>query len=507
MSNAENTTAPADVIVEMRDICKTYPGVQALKNASLTVRKGEVKALMGENGAGKSTLIKMLTGAETLTSGEICIHGERVPRMTPAISEGLGISCVYQHMMLAEHLSVAENVWLGKFPSCAGFVNKAELVRKTVKVLDDIGYGGVIDPTERVANLTASQQGMVAIVKAICRDAKIVIFDEPTAVLADREAEELFRVINLLREQHLAIIYISHRMEEIFKVCDTVTVLKDGQYAGDAVTKDIDEDGIISMMVGRELSASHYDDTRRIGEELFRAENVTNNRVKDCSLSVKSGEIVGIYGLVGAGRTELSRAIFGSDPVKNGTFTVKGKNARISSPKSAIDLGMSLIPEDRRRQGLALQLSVRHNINLAVYRRNDVLGFIRTSREKETSRKFVESLAIKTPTDDQKVKNLSGGNQQKVVVGKWLASEAEIFIMDEPTNGIDVGAKEEIYALINKLAHQGSAIICVSSYMPEVMDICDRIIVMNSGEIVANVDRADFDEEDLLSLAIKTRED
>jgi len=490
----------------MRDICKSYPGVQALKNARLTVRRGEVKALLGENGAGKSTLIKMLTGAEPLTSGEILIEGEPVHRMSPAISERLGISCVYQNMTLAEHLTVAENVWLGRLPSKLGFVNKGELRRKTERVLADIGYAGVFDPGERVSELTASQRGMVAIVRAICRDARIVIFDEPTAVLADREAEELFRVIHLLKEKRLAVIYISHRMEEIFKVSDTITVLKDGRYVGDAVTAETTEDDLITMMVGRELSSSHYDDSRTIGEEIFRAENITNSRVKNCSLNIRSGEIVGVYGLVGAGRTELARALFGADRIQDGTFAVDGRPAGIRSPKQAIDRGMSLIPEDRRRQGLSLRLSVKHNINLAVYRKNHTLGFIRAQHEQEMSDNFVESLAIKTPSDRQKVENLSGGNQQKVVVGKWLASEARIFLMDEPTNGIDVGAKEEIYALINRLAHQGSGVVCVSSYMPEVMDICDRIIVMNSGEIVADVEREDFDEERLLAAAMKMRE-
>jgi ribose transport system ATP-binding protein len=260
------------------------------------------------------------------------------------------------------------------------------------------------------------------------------------------------------------------------------------------------------MMVGRELSDSNYDHTREQGEILLRAENVTNENVRNCSISVRQGEIVGLYGLVGAGRTEFSRALFGRDRIDSGRISVRGKPTELRSPRQAIDSGLSLIPEDRRRQGLALLLSVKHNLNLPVYRRNSVLGFIRSVAETEICERYIRSLAIKTPTPNQKVKNLSGGNQQKVVVGKWLASDSHVFLMDEPTNGIDVGTKEEIYALINRLAHAGSGIICISSYMPELMDICDRIVVMNSGEIVDSIERGDFNEERLLSLAIKTRD-
>ena len=493
-----------NVMVQMVDICKEYPGVTALDKVSFSVRKGEIRAVIGENGAGKSTLVKILTGAEPPTSGEIFIDGQQVHRMTPAISERLGIACVYQNLYLAEHLTVAENVWMGCFPSRLGFVSRNELVEKTRRVLAEIGYQEAIDPSERVKNLTASQQGMVAIVRAISRDARVVIFDEPTAVLAEREVEELFRVIRLLKQRHLAIIYISHRLEEIFEVCDTVTVLKDGRYAGDAVTARTTEDQLITMMVGRELTGDHYDSTRKIGNELLRAEHVTNARLSDCSITLREGEIVGIYGLVGAGRTEFSRALFGGDPITGGAIAMCGEAVVLKNPRQAIDHGMSLVPEDRRRQGLALQLSVKHNLNLPVYRKHGWMGFIRTSSEREISDTYIRKLSIRTPSPDQKVKNLSGGNQQKVVVGKWLANQSRIFIMDEPTNGIDVGAKEEIYALINQLARSGSGVICVSSYMPELMGICDRIVVMNNGRTVASVGRSAFKEEHLLGLAIKS---
>lgn len=493
-----------EVMVQMVDICKDYPGVRALNKVSFSVKKGEIRALVGENGAGKSTLMKILTGAEAPSSGEIWIEGRKVHHMTPAISDRFGIACVYQNLCLAEHLTVAENVWMGRFPSRFGFVSKRKLIDKTRKVLSEIGYAGAIDPTARVKDLNASQQGMVAIVRAISRDARVVIFDEPTAVLAEREVAELFRVIRLLKEKHLAVIYISHRLEEIFEICDTISVLKDGQYAGDAVTTETHEEKLITMMVGRELSASHYDPTRKIGEELLDAEHISSDVLEDCSMSVREGEIVGIYGLVGAGRTEFSRALFGADPIAQGTIRLRGESVQLKEPRRAIDRGMSLVPEDRRRQGLALLLSVRHNLNLPVYRKNGWMGFVRPSKERETSERFIEKLLIKTPSARQKVKNLSGGNQQKVVLGKWLACESNVFIMDEPTNGIDVGAKQEIYALINQLARDGAGVICISSYMPELMGLCDRIVVMKSGRTIAQVERSAFNEELLLSLAIKS---
>ena len=500
------TPNEADAIVRMTGICKRYPGVQALDNVSLTLRRGEIRALVGENGAGKSTLVRMLTGAEPLTAGSITVDGRPIERMTPALSDRLGIACVYQNMVLAEHLSVAENIWMGLLPSRLGLLRKRELFRRTDAILEEIGYGGLIDPAERVGRLTASQQGMVAIVRAICRDAKIIVFDEPTAVLADHEVEELFKVIRLLRERHLAVIYISHRLEEIFDLCDTVTVLKDGRNAGEAAVAEIGERELIAMMVGRELSESDYDPTRPIGEELLRAEAVSNDWLTDCSIAVREGEIVGIYGLVGAGRTELSRTLFGRDPMRRGSVSLRGQPVRLRNPRQAIAGGVALIPEDRRRQGLALMLSVKHNINLPVYARSARFGFVDTAREREISDRTISGLAIKTPSPNQRVKNLSGGNQQKVVVGKWLASGSSVFLMDEPTNGVDVGTKEEIYALMNRIAHDGAGIICISSYMPELMDICDRIVVMNRGQIVGRVERANFDEEHLLRLAIRTTE-
>ena len=489
--------------VLMKNITKEFPGVKALQDVTFAVQPGEVMALVGENGAGKSTLIKILTGAYSCDSGEIIVHGEQIEKMTPVVSEHLGIAAVYQNLVLANHLTVAENVMMGSMPSKFGFLSRKALTKKTQEILEQIGYADAIDPGAKVGDLSASQQGMVAIVRALSRNAKIIIFDEPTAVLAAREVKELFRVIRWLKEQSISIIYISHRMEEIFELCDSVTVMKDGQYVGKKVVTDTNEDDLISMMVGRGVSQDHFDPSRQIGEEMLRVDEVSNKYVENCSLQVHKGEIVGLYGLVGSGRTELSRALFGADPIESGTVHVKGEQLRDLTPRKAIDHEMGLLPEDRRRQGLAQSLSVKHNINMPIYPRIGKLGFIHVGKEKQNCDHYIQNLEIKTPSPDQIVRNLSGGNQQKVVVGKWLAARSNVFIMDEPTNGIDVGAKEEIYSLINTLSKEGSAILMISSYMTELMGICDRILIMRSGTIVADVPRQDFDEEYILGLAIK----
>ncbi len=489
--------------VLMKNITKGFPGVKALQGVTFAVQPGEVMALVGENGAGKSTLIKVLTGAFSCDSGEIFVHGERIEKMTPVISEHLGIAAVYQNLILANHLTVSENVMMGYMPSKFGLLSKKALTQKTQEILEQIGYTDAIDPGQKVGDLSASQQGMVAIVRALSRNAKIIIFDEPTAVLAAREVQELFRVIRWLKEQNISIIYISHRMEEIFELCDSVTVMKDGQYVGKKSVAETNEDDLISMMVGRGVSQDHFDDSRQIGEELLRVEKVSNKHVSNCSLEVRKGEIVGLYGLVGSGRTELSRALFGADSIESGTVYVKGQQLQNLNPRKAIDHKMGLLPEDRRRQGLAQSLSVKHNINMPIYPRIGNFGFIHTGKEKQNCDHYIQNLEIKTPSPNQIVRNLSGGNQQKVVVGKWLAAQSSVFIMDEPTNGIDVGTKEEIYTLINTLSKAGSAILMISSYMTELMGICDRILIMRNGTIVADVPRQDFDEEYILGLAIK----
>jgi len=406
--------------------------------------------------------------------------------------------------VLAEHLTVAENISLGRMPARLGFVDRRALCERARSVLARIGCGDAIRPGDRVKDLSAPQQGMVAIARALSREARVLLFDEPTAVLAGREVEGLFRIVRGLKEKGLAILYISHRMQEIFELCDTVTVLKDGRIAGEAASAEADADALIALMVGREVSGDHFDGSRGIGGELLRAEGLSNARLRGCSLALRAGEIVGLYGLVGAGRTELSRALFGADAVSAGTVETGGEAAAPARPREAIDRGLSLVPEDRRRHGLALPLSVCHNLNLAVYCRNQTLGLVRAGVEQEVALEFIERLAIRTPSLRQKVKHLSGGNQQKVVLGKWLARGARVFILDEPTNGVDVGAKEEIYRLINGIAREGAAVLFISSYMPELMGVCDRILVMNRGRLVRDVARGAFDERALLGAAIES---
>ncbi|MCD6268173.1 MAG: sugar ABC transporter ATP-binding protein [Thermotogaceae bacterium] len=493
-----------DLAVEMRRITKTFPGVVALDKVDFLLNRGEVKALVGENGAGKSTLIKILTGAYLPDSGEIYVFGQKIHKMTPLLSEKLGISAVYQNLLLANHMTVAENILLGIEPARLGVLSKRTMMKRAREILERIGYADVIDPNQKVGDLSAAQQGMVAIARALSRNAKVMIFDEPTAVLAEKEVKEFFRVIKQLKEEGISLIYISHRLEEIFELCDNVLVLKDGKVVGERKVSETDENELIRMMVGREINKEIYDPSRKIGEELLRVENLRNYKLRGCTFSIKSGEIVGIYGLVGSGRTELARALFGADPVEEGRIYLYGKEVKIKTPRRAIKVGLGLLPEDRRREGLALKLSVKHNINLPIYPKIGKIGFVNLPKEKKNAERFVEVLSIKTPSINQIVANLSGGNQQKVVVAKWLASKSKVFIMDEPTNGIDVGAKQEIYQLMNNLAREGAGVIFISSYMPELIGICDRILVMKDGMIVADVPRDEFSEEKILSLAIKS---
>lgn len=492
-----------DTIVLMKDVNKEFPGVKALQDVNMKVKKGEIKALVGENGAGKSTLIKILTGAYELDRGEIYINGKKIDKMNPSISEHLGITAVYQNLFLADHLSVAENIFLGDLPTKHGYLNRKSLIENTVNVLEQIGYANLINPYEKVGNLSASMQGMIAVARALSRNANIIIFDEPTAVLASHEVEELFRVIKWFKKTGRSVIYISHRLEEIFELADSVLVLKDGETVYEKAISETNIDELISKMVGRKIDSSYYDHSRKLGKELLKVEKLTNDKINNCSFSLRSGEIMGVYGLVGSGRTELSRAIFGADPIVSGNIYIDNQVFQNFNPRSSINLGMSLIPEDRRRDGLLLKLSVKHNINMSIYGKLSKLGFINLQEENNTCKKYIQDLSIKTPSMDQIIKYLSGGNQQKVVVAKWLASKSKIFIMDEPTNGIDVGTKGEIYNLMNELARQGAGIIFISTYMPELMSICNRILIMRKGTIICSLDRKEFNEEKILSLAIK----
>ncbi len=489
--------------LELKKVDKVFPGVHALKEVDLSVKKGEIRGLVGENGAGKSTLIKIISGAHAPTSGKIVIFGKEYDRLTPVISESEGVAVVYQNLNLANKLSVVDNVMLGIEPSRFGFINRREKERITREIFRRLNYE--INIRAKVDNLSAAQQGIVAIARALVRKARIFILDEPTAILTDKEIDTLFSIIHQLKKDGITVIYISHRLNEVFELCDSVTVLRDGEKIGDREISETNEDELISMMVGREVSFANLYRPREIGEKVLEAKSLTNFKLKNVSFSARKGEILGVYGLVGSGRTTLSRVLFGAEKIDDGKIVVHGKEVHFKTPRSAMHEGLALAPEDRRRHGLALKLDVKYNINLPLYRRMSKFGFIDLKREKVEAFDIVKALSIKTPTLSQKVMNLSGGNQQKVVIGKWLAMRSDIFILDEPLNGIDVGVKEDILKLINDLASKGSTIIFISSYIPELLSVCDRIVVMREGEISGIVERKDFTQEKVLSLAVKSR--
>jgi ribose transport system ATP-binding protein len=489
-------------VLEVKDISKEFPGVKALEKISFDLYKGEVHAIVGENGAGKSTLIKILTGAYTPDKGEIIIFGEKHEKLEPILTQRLGVTAVYQEMVLANDLNVADNVFLGIEPSKSGFIKSSEKKAKVIELMKSIGYEE-LDINATVRNLSTAQQGVVAILRALSRNAKIIIFDEPTASLSSREVDVLFKIIETLKKQDVSIIYISHRLEEIFQIADRVTVMKDGKVVDTKNVNSTNIDELIKLMVGRNVNNDFYNSKRKIGEELFRCEHINNYKVKDISFSLYSGEIVGLYGLIGSGRTELAMAIFGADKTAIGDIYIEGKKVHLKSPEYASRHKVSYLPEDRRRQGLALQLGVKFNINLASYNKISNFGFVDIKKERLVAADLVKALGIKTPSLNQIVSNLSGGTQQKVVVAKWLAANSKIFLMDEPTVGIDVGSKAEIYNLINQLASNGGTVLFISSYMPELIGICDRILVMKDGKISGEVKREEFSEEKILALAIK----
>lgn len=494
-------------VLRTEGITKEFPGVTALKEVAFNLYEGEIHALVGENGAGKSTLIQILTGAMTPTKGKVVVFGKEYKKLDPiktSTDPNLGISAVYQELVLANYLSVVDNILLGIEPTKVGFIKEKEKKEIVLELLRSVDYSD-LNLDLKVKDLSRAQQGIVAILKVMSRKARIVIFDEPTASLGSKEIEVLFKVIDRLKRSGVSIIYISHRLEEIFKIADRVSVLKDGKLVSKSKVSEVNINKLISLMVGREIDSSIYDSSRKIGKEIFRCENISNMYVNDFFLSLHSGEIVGIYGLVGSGRTESLRAIFGADRIFSGNIFIKGKEVKINSPVVAKKYSLSYLPEDRRSLGLALQLSVMSNINLASYNYFSRFGFINLNEERIRSNRFVKMLDIKTPSVSQIVSKLSGGNQQKVVIAKWLAAKSDIFFMDEPTVGIDVGSKNEIYNLINDLAKRGKGIVFVSSYMPELMSICDKIVVIKNRKVIGQIERKDFSEERILKMAIEIK--
>ncbi len=496
--------SPADAapILVMTGISKAYPGVQALQDVSFEVRRGEVHALVGENGAGKSTLMKILAGADTRDAGEVTLDGKPLGNLSPHEALGLGIGIIYQEFNLVPYLSAAENIFLGREPQgiLPGFVDFRAMYSEAQRLLDDLDAS--FDARRPVASLSVAQQQMVEIAKATSQNVKVIAMDEPSATLTDHELAALNRLIRRLRDSGVGVIYISHRMEEIFALCDRVTVLRDGQRVGVRDVKDVSRDEIIRMMVGRELTEAIPKVPAVVGQPAVEMRNLTRKgALTDISLTVRYGEIVGLAGLVGAGRTELARVLFGADPFDSGEILLEGQPARITSPQDAIKKRIGLVTEDRKQLGLILGMTVRENTTLANLDALTRFGFIQGGKEREVARKYIEDLRIRTPSEEQETRNLSGGNQQKVVLAKWLFTDSKVLIFDEPTRGIDVGAKSEIYQLMNRLVAQGVAILMISSELPEILGMADRIYVMHEGRIAGEVARADATPERVMSLA------
>jgi ribose transport system ATP-binding protein len=501
MSSEEAGTR--EPVVRLRGISKEFPGVKAVNGVDLEILPGEVHALAGENGAGKSTLMKILSQVERPTEGEVEISGEKVVFRGPGYAQSLGVAMVYQEFALAPHLSVAENLFLGREPTRAGFVNRRKEKEKTRELLGRVGLE--IDPGRLVSSLTVAEQQRVEIAKALAIEAKVLILDEPTATLAEKEIEGLFEVIQDLASRGIAILYISHRLDEIFRIADRVTVMRDGKVVDTVPTSELDEEKLVRLMVGREVGNLYPKPEAEIGEVVLRVSGISRGTVlQGCSFEVRSGEILGFAGLVGAGRTELARAVFGADPVDSGAVELEGEEVRIKDPQTAIEAGIGYLTEDRKGEGLALQLGVAQNITLAHVPVR--AGFLDLGAERRTARRRRDELNIRTPSIRRRVQVLSGGNQQKVVVAKWLETRAKVLFFDEPARGIDVGAKAEMFGLIGDLAEEGRAIVLISSYLPELLNMCDRILVMREGRVAGTISREEFSEERIIALATGAKE-
>lgn len=492
----------ADIILEMQKVCKTFLGVTALDNVNFELRKGEVHVLLGENGAGKSTLVKILSGAHELTSGEIFLNGNKINIKSPKQALEYGISIIYQEFNLIPHLTAAENIFLGREPTIKlGVIDQKNITKSSQKILNNLGVK--IDSSSLVKDLGVAQQQMVEVAKALSIKSNILIMDEPTSALTENEIKELFVTINRLKSKGVSIIYISHRLEELFEIGDRVTVLRDGKYVGTREIGKTSKSELIRMMVNRDLKNQYPKLKAKIGEEVLRVENLNQkDGLQKINLSLHSGEILGISGLLGSGRTELARAISGLDKIDSGKIYVRGNIEKIRSTRKAISLGIGFLTEDRKSQGLILNLSIKENISLPSLNRLSRNGIINIKKEGEAVKKYIKELRIKTPGVDQKVMYLSGGNQQKVVLAKWLCSKAEIFIFDEPTRGIDVGSKVEIYNLMNQLVSEGVAILLISSELPEILGMTDRILVMNQNRISGRFDTVDATEEKIMNFAL-----
>jgi len=495
----------AEKVLEMKNITKTFPGVKALDKVNFSLKKGEVHALLGENGAGKSTLMKVLNGIHQRDEGEIILRGKSVEFNDTKEAQNAGLAIIHQELELIPHLNVAENIFLGREEKKGVFIDYKKLYQNTEDVLNMLGVN--IDPKSKIKDLNIGSQQMVEIAKAVSQDAEILVMDEPTSSLTNQEIEILFKLIERLKDQDIAIVYISHRLEEVFEICDRVTVLRDGEFVGEVETVETDEDELINMMVGRTIEDRFPKMEFNPGEEILKIENLSvPDEIINASFSLRKGEILGVAGLMGSGRTELAKSIFGVFKTKTGEIYYKGKKLEINSPADAINNGIYYLSEDRKDEGLVLSLSVANNISISVLKQMlKANTFIDSASEKELAQKYINDLNIKTPSENQLVKNLSGGNQQKVVISKLLSTKPEVVILDEPTRGIDVGAKREIYNLMQELIDKEVAVILISSELPEVLNLSNRVIVMHEKEIMGELDAAEADQEAVMKLATGRR--
>jgi len=493
---------PDDIILSMRKIRKTFPGVLALDDVDFDLRRAEVHVLLGENGAGKSTLVKILSGAHRKAGGEVHLFGERIEIESPRQAQQLGIGIIYQELNLVPSLTAAENMFLGREKTTSlGLIDRKALRSSAQSILADLGLR--LDYDRPVRDFGIAQQQMIEVAKALSLDAKILVMDEPTSALSETEIRQLFGTIRRLKAKGVAIIYISHRLEEIFEIGDRVTVLRDGKCVGTKNVAETSKSELVRMMVNRELKEQYPRQRPPMGEEVLRVQNLCRRgTLKNISFALRRGEILGIAGLMGSGRTELARALFGVDRIESGEIYVREKLQKITSPRSAIDLRIGFLTEDRKSQGLVLTLSVKENITLASLDALSRLGFINFRSEAREAGSYVKDLRIKTPGLGQRVLYLSGGNQQKVVLSKWLCSKSDIFIFDEPTRGIDVGSKVEIYQLMNRLTAEGVGIIMISSELPEILGMSDRIIVMRRNEIVGEMPAEQATQEKVMHYAL-----
>lgn len=492
-------------LLEMRGITKRFPGVTALDHVGFELEKGEVHVLLGENGAGKSTLIKMLSGAYQPDEGEILVDGEKVNISSSMDAQAMGISTIYQEFNLVPQLTVAENIFLGRQPRSFGIVNRNKMRKDARELLERIKVR--VDADARVESLGVAQRQMVEIAKALSLDARILIMDEPTASLSGQEVGRLFEIIHGLQEDEVGVIFISHHLEEVTEIGDRVTVLRDGEYV-DQVPASTDHSEFVRLMVGRDIEDQFPRRKPETGDVLLEAKNISQKGVlEDISFELRAGEVVGIAGIVGAGRTELAEAIFGSEPADSGEVWIGGETLKPGHPREAKNRGIGFITEDRQGEGIVPPLSVSENLGLAALGDNSSVGLVNRRKQRQQAKQMIEDLNIRTPSPQQEIRYLSGGNQQKVVIGKWLLNDSKILIMDEPTRGIDVGAKVEIYELINDLTENGAGILMISSELPEVLGMSDRVLVMSQGRITGELSAEEATQEKVMELATQQKEE